>query len=58
MLSEEDIFSNSLQSPNIGENDSLWDLTLQDIHEEESKSLENMKMKHICGPSIRSKLTQ
>lgn len=57
MRSEEDIFSNTSLSSNVDEIDaSLWNLTLQEIHEEESKSLENIKMKHICGPSIRSKL--
>lgn len=54
---EEDIFSNTSIASNVDEIDaSLWNLTLQEIHEEESKSLENIKMKHICGPSIRSKL--
>lgn len=59
MIFEEDIFANSLKASNIEEIDeSLWNLTLQDIQEEESKSLENIKMKHICGPATRSKLIQ
>lgn len=59
MISEEDIFCDTSLSSNNEEIDlSLWNLTLQEIHEEESKSFENIKMKHICGPSIRSKLTK